>query len=220
MSLKEEIRLLHAELATARKADVQALASKLIESHFSCTRCSKCCRGAFGDNTVAVFPGEVREIMAASGKSWFEVVEPPGGDDYDDQGNLHVFEWVLRRTPEGDCMFLKDGLCTVYEVRPHICRTYPFRLDSAAMESYDCESTDTCRTGSSEMSSVAEALITRRIRELEESIALLERFEPFGQGERSDGQYLVVHDSEGPKYVRRSADGCYSFCPGPGAGSG
>ncbi|WP_424357900.1 YkgJ family cysteine cluster protein [Methanocella sp. MCL-LM] len=220
MSLTEEIRLLHAELAAARKADVQALASKLIESDFSCTRCSKCCRGAFGDNTVAVFPREVRAIMAASGKSWFEVVEPPEGEDYDDRGNLHVFEWVLRRMPDGDCVFLKDGLCTVYEARPHICRTYPFRLDSAAIESYDCEGAGRCPTCSSELVSLAEALIARRIGELEESIALLERFEPFGQGERSDSQYIVVHDSEGTKYVRRSADGHYSFCPGPGAGSG
>ncbi|CAJ35842.1 YkgJ family cysteine cluster protein [Methanocella arvoryzae] len=220
MSLKEELRFLRAELAEARATDVQTLAGKLKESCFSCTRCAKCCRGAFGDNTVAVFPGEVREIMAASGKAWFEVAVPPESDDFDAQGNRHAFEWVLRRTPGGDCIFLEGGRCTIYEARPHICRTYPFRLDSGAIESYDCEGLGACSTSTDDLLSLAEALKARLIRELEESIALLEQFEPFEQGMRSGGQYIVVHDSEGSKYVRRSADGSYSFCRHPGAISG
>lgn len=220
MSLKEELRFLRAELAEARATDVQALAGKLQESGYSCTGCAKCCRGAFGDNTVAVFPGEVREIMAASGKAWFEVAVPPESDDFDVFGNRHAFEWVLRRTPEGDCIFLEGGRCTIYEARPHICRTYPFRLDSMTIESYDCEGLDECSTSAADLVSLAEALIARRIKELDESIALLKRFEPFEQGMQSGGQYIVVHDSEGPKYVRRSADGSYSFCRRPGAISG
>ena len=29
---------------------------------------------------------------------------------------------------EGDCRFLKDNKCTIYESRPLICRFYPFEL--------------------------------------------------------------------------------------------
>lgn len=216
MSTQSEIHNLKDELAAAREIDVQALAGKLIESGFSCAQCSRCCRGAFGDNTVALFPREVREIMAAAGKSWFEVAEPPEGEDFDTLGNRHVFEWVLRRTPEGDCIFLEGGRCAVYEARPHICRTYPFRLDSGAVESYDCDSLGKGGTGSNGMASLAEALISRRICELEEAIALLERFEPFEPGEPGDSQYTIVHDSEGEKYVLRSADGRYVFSRGAG----
>lgn len=30
--------------------------------------------------------------------------------------------------PEQDCMFLKDNHCTIYPVRPRICRHYPFSV--------------------------------------------------------------------------------------------
>ena len=32
------------------------------------------------------------------------------------------------KKPEGECFFLKDNKCTIYELRPLICRFYPFEL--------------------------------------------------------------------------------------------
>ena len=34
----------------------------------------------------------------------------------------------MRKSAEGKCFFLKDNQCTIYELRPLICRFYPFEL--------------------------------------------------------------------------------------------
>ena len=163
MSVSDEISRLNIELTEARAVDTQVLAGELLKAGFSCKRCAGCCRAVCGDNVVAVFPGEVRRIMAASGKSWFEVAKPPESDDFAAEGYRHAFEWVLRRKPDGDCVFLKDGQCTVYDARPHICRTYPFRLEAGKLEQYEC---DGLATGSSEQGArviLAQALVSRWI---------------------------------------------------------
>lgn len=35
-------------------------------------------------------------------------------------------DMVLRLAAEGDCIFLKEGACSVYAARPLQCRSYPF----------------------------------------------------------------------------------------------
>ena len=32
----------------------------------------------------------------------------------------------LKEKENGDCIFLKEGKCSIYDVRPRQCRTYPF----------------------------------------------------------------------------------------------
>jgi uncharacterized protein len=211
MSRSEEIGRLKAELAEALVLDPQVLVGELKDAGFSCKRCAGCCRAAGGDNIVAVFPGEVRDIMAASGRRWFEVVQPPESNDFDAQGRRHAFEWVLRRKPDGDCIFLDGGRCTVYAVRPHICRTYPFRLDAGKVEQYECERLSSGGDDDGDLLILAGALVTRRIDELREAIELLKRYDPFEPGEYSARGVIVVHDSEGTKYILRSIDGQYSF---------
>lgn len=34
--------------------------------------------------------------------------------------------WKIANPPDGDCMFLKNKRCSVYEGRPTQCRTWPF----------------------------------------------------------------------------------------------
>ena len=33
---------------------------------------------------------------------------------------------ALRKTPNGDCVFLQDNLCLIHAVRPSVCRAFPF----------------------------------------------------------------------------------------------
>jgi Fe-S-cluster containining protein len=40
--------------------------------------------------------------------------------------NPYCFE--MKKTSEGKCVFLKDNQCTIYKLRPLICRFYPFEL--------------------------------------------------------------------------------------------
>lgn len=36
---------------------------------------------------------------------------------------------ILYTAPDGTCMALQDGLCSIYDERPAICRAYPLYLD-------------------------------------------------------------------------------------------
>ncbi len=37
--------------------------------------------------------------------------------------------WYLKTKPNGQCYYLKNGLCTIYPYRPDCCRAYPFYID-------------------------------------------------------------------------------------------
>lgn len=203
MSVEGEIRRFRKDLKKARALDADEIASRL--PVFQCTGCAKCCRAAFGDNTVTLFPGEVRRLMAASGLDWLDVAGPEEEGDEDEYGNRQAFEWALRRKPDGDCIFLEGGRCTVYEARPFICRTYPFYLDEGRVGHGECDGLCSGKAGDS--AAMARELIARRCRELEESIALLERLDM--NAGRSASGLIVVHDSEGARLV--SGDG-RRFC--------
>jgi uncharacterized protein len=191
MSLEGEIRRFRKDLKKARATSPDEIAKHL--PAFKCAGCAKCCRGAFGDNTVTVFPREIRKLMAATGREWLDIVEPEEEGDAGEYGNRHAFEWALRKKPDGDCIFLDGGRCTAYESRPFICRTYPFYLDEGRVGHGECESLG-CGKGQ-DSHAMALELIARRVLELEESIALLERLDlEAGRGARG---LIVVHDSEG-----------------------
>ena len=191
MSVEGEIRRFRKDLKKARATSPDEVAKRL--PAFECRRCAKCCRGAFGDNTVTVFPGEIRQIMAATGLDWLDVAEPEEEGDEDEHGNRQAFEWALRKKRDGDCIFMESGRCAIYEARPFICRTYPFYLDEGRVGHGECDGLGGEIKGDS--TAMAEELIARSVRELEESIALLERLD-LDAGRRSSG-IIVVHDSEG-----------------------
>ncbi len=44
--------------------------------------------------------------------------------------NVDVFAFEMQKDQEGQCVFLKDAQCSVYKVRPLICRFYPFELST------------------------------------------------------------------------------------------
>ncbi|MCX7700095.1 MAG: YkgJ family cysteine cluster protein [Gemmataceae bacterium] len=84
---------------------------------FTCTRCGACCTGAPG--FVWVNAEEVQSIAAWLGMSDEEFVA------------MHTTTGPrglsLREKPNGDCVFWdREAGCTIYEVRPRQCRTWPF----------------------------------------------------------------------------------------------
>jgi len=38
------------------------------------------------------------------------------------------YVYRMKKTEDGKCMFLKDSRCSIYNIRPLICRFYPFQL--------------------------------------------------------------------------------------------
>lgn len=198
-----------------KAADVGLIAREVSRAGFRCKRCGKCCSGRFGDNTVTVFPSEMRAIMGATGLDWLDIAVPHESRDFDEEGYCHTFEWALRKKGNGDCIFLEDGRCMIYECRPFICRTYPFRLDIARMEveSYECDGLGSGGMDEASARSMAEALIQRAIVEASEAVSLLEKYEPFRPGKPIQGHrpIYIVHDSEGSRKVQKNDDGAFSF---------
>ncbi|WP_254862509.1 YkgJ family cysteine cluster protein [Halovivax gelatinilyticus] len=167
-------------------------------------------------HTATVFPDEVRSLVGnTDGQTdWRDVARPmPFGLEKSPDGTTvgETFEWALQTTACGDCVFYDDGSeaggCRVHADRPLICRTYPFSLalggtsqpmgtavdGEGLVRAHECEGLGR-EIDRDDALSLARALKARAIRELEEAIALVERYEPIESTDR-----IVVHDAEGPK---------------------
>lgn len=84
---------------------------------FSCTRCGHCCTGEPGFVWVS---GEeiaaIAEVRGVSGEEITAMFTRPAH-----RGR------TLREKPNGDCVFFeREQGCTIYDVRPRQCRTWPF----------------------------------------------------------------------------------------------
>jgi hypothetical protein len=211
--IEDAIEGLKKELEGYSEWNEEAAVKTVADTGFHCKRCGKCCKNDWGDNTVSAFPGEVRAIAHSTGLEWLEIVSPMESRDKDEHGEYHTFEWALQKQKNGDCKFLKDGACTIYEVRPLICRTYPMRLESGQLELYECDGLGSGPMPEEEAKRIAAMLHERRIRETGETISLLQHFEPFrhSTGDPSIDKVIIVHDSEGSRRVLARADGGFSF---------
>jgi Fe-S-cluster containining protein len=196
--MRQRIDYLEKALKEAAKIDEKQLANDIKATGFKCKKCAQCCKAEYGDNTVSVFPREIRRICEETGLDKEEIVIPTPSEDTDSEGNIHTFEWVLRR--EGDCIFLKNGLCQAYKCRPHICKTYPFYLQEGRLMVSDCAGLGE-EISDEESKRIAALLKERYITEIKESILLLERFRGFKPGGRGN---ICVHDSEGEHWVYSS----------------
>jgi Fe-S-cluster containining protein len=84
---------------------------------FECTGCGRCCTGGEGHVWV-----EVEEIVALARRLSLPLDE--FGRRYLRRiGQRYA---LLERVPGGDCVFLRDNRCSVYEARPRQCATFPF----------------------------------------------------------------------------------------------
>jgi hypothetical protein len=193
----------------------ESIVGKVAASRFRCQRCGKCCKSEFGDNTVTIFPFEIRTIMEAMGMEWLDVARPNDSQDMDENGEYHTFEWALRRKSTGECRFLQDGKCTIYEHRPFMCRTYPMWLESGhfEVELYDCDGVGAGEMDEGEARLMADTLIKRQLAETMETASLMKNYKPFHSITPlpADERIFVVHDSEGSRKVLVRRDGSYCF---------
>lgn len=84
---------------------------------FECTQCGNCCTGEPGFVWV-----DDAEIAALAERLEIPIEEMVGFYTKPLHGKRS-----LREKANGDCVFFKEGEgCTVYELRPRQCRTWPF----------------------------------------------------------------------------------------------
>jgi uncharacterized protein len=200
----EQLAWLRADLVATKELSVQALSRQIYEIGFQCLRCGECCIGE--DNSVVVFPYEIRRILSSTGRQLLEAVEPPEEGEWDRDGGFHTLEWRLKKE-NGSCKFYsrsecgKNGQCKIYESRPLICSTYPFYLDQGILQCSECRGLGQ-EMEIAQAESMAKRLIERSITEIYEAIALLEKYEDFERGPAREKGPCIVHDSEGEHRVQ------------------
>ncbi len=142
-------------------------------AEFACRCCGECCSGK--DNEVMVSPEEIDLLCKATCLTPDEIAEPYP-EWIHDQGATFTFGRVLRRGEDGNCMFLENKRCTVYEHRPHICRTYPFMLDGDRLLVFECCG---CKSGepTPDAALVAKDLLARREAEDKEFLLTKEQYQ-------------------------------------------
>jgi uncharacterized protein len=93
---------------------------------FECTRCSRCCRHTPG--YVFLSEKDVARFTRALRVSRDEFLRT-----YCRRVSLGIANRIsLKEMPNYDCVFWKDGGCSVYEARPLQCRAYPFWSSNVA----------------------------------------------------------------------------------------
>jgi Fe-S-cluster containining protein len=89
--------------------------------HFSCKQCSSCCR--YESGFVFLSEKDVNLLADALQMTYNNFIEVycrwiPFGD--------RMERLSLKELSNYDCIFWKNGGCTVYQSRPLQCRTFPF----------------------------------------------------------------------------------------------
>jgi Fe-S-cluster containining protein len=191
---QEELRK---SLEVTKRIAIEDLASQIRAIGFECLRCGDCCVGE--DNSVVLFPFEIRKILAETGIGWLDAVEPPQIGDWDRSGNFHTLEWRIKKDGES-CKFHSIAGCKIYYARPMLCKTYPFYLDEGTLRCSECRGLGK-KIGSGESERIAALVITRSITEIREAIALLERYTDFERGSPTKSRAFIVHDSEGEHHI-------------------
>ena len=90
---------------------------------FQCQRCGACCTGEPG--TIYVGQDEIVPLAAHLGMSVDDFI----------QRYLYPFKdsYSIGEHADGRCLFFENG-CTIYPLRPHQCRTFPFWFSNLRSE--------------------------------------------------------------------------------------
>jgi hypothetical protein len=193
---QRQLEELRRNLEEANRISAENLADRIKGAGFQCLRCGECCTG--DENSVAIFPFEVRRIMGVTGESWHETVEPPSIGEWDSRGRFHTLEWRIRKCGKS-CKFYTPGGCGIYEARPLLCSTYPFYIAEGELRCSECRGLGRA-IDAEDAGKIAALLKERNIIEIQEAIQLLEKYRDFqrGHGRPGEGEgACIVHDSEG-----------------------
>ncbi len=105
---------------------------------FECIKCGACCKK--GDLLVTLTGRDITKISVTLGITAEQMLRAidfyvPVEGDFIPEGLKHVPQTMtenglsiiaLKKNDEGDCIFLKDDLCMIHEIRPGACASFPF----------------------------------------------------------------------------------------------
>ncbi len=104
---------------------------------FKCKKCALCC-GDTEDRVrqILFLKVEAERISLKTRKSVNLFAEKIEG--------FEPYVFRMKKTENGKCTFLRDNLCIIYQIRPLICRFYPFELKKAEDNKHIFAYTDEC----------------------------------------------------------------------------
>jgi Fe-S-cluster containining protein len=88
---------------------------------FECNKCGLCC----GDTKQKTRHILLLETEAKKIAAHFSILILDFSTEIKDK---HPYVYEMKKTNEGKCVYLKDNQCSIYTLRPLICRFYPFEL--------------------------------------------------------------------------------------------
>lgn len=89
---------------------------------FVCERCAVCCGDTKDRNrTILLLEIEAEHIARQTSRTSDVFAETIVG--------FAPYVYRMKKTDDGKCVFLKGNVCSIYHVRPLVCRFYPFQLD-------------------------------------------------------------------------------------------
>ena len=104
---------------------------------FRCVKCGICC-GDTNEKTrhILLLPPEAEQISKTTSQptSRFAVKI----------NSTEPYTYEMKKREDGKCVFLENNRCTIYAVRPLICRFYPFELKSLGDKKYQFLFTEEC----------------------------------------------------------------------------
>ena len=98
--------------------------------NFVCSKCALCC-GDTEDTVrhVLLLETEAETIAKETSQDIKAFTEEVYG--------FEPYRYEMKKTEAvGKCFFLENNRCTIYEIRPIICRFYPFELKNLGNENY------------------------------------------------------------------------------------
>ena len=92
---------------------------------FRCIKCGICC-GDTEEKTrhVLLLEKEAEQIAKATSQPTSEFAVK-----IDDRT---PYKYEMKKSETGKCVFLENNCCTIYSLRPLVCRFYPFELKSSS----------------------------------------------------------------------------------------
>jgi Fe-S-cluster containining protein len=104
---------------------------------FRCVKCGICC-GDTKEKTrhILLLSPEAEQVSKTTLQPTSRfAVKINGAEPY---------TYEMKKRDDGKCVFLENSRCTIYAVRPLICRFYPFELKSLGDEKYQFLFTEEC----------------------------------------------------------------------------
>jgi Fe-S-cluster containining protein len=91
--------------------------------NFECNGCGLCC----GDTKTKTR----RILMIASEANTISAQTNLPIEKFAQTADKAPYVYEMKKPTDGKCFFLKNNQCTIYTIRPLICRFYPFELKFA-----------------------------------------------------------------------------------------